>query len=179
MGVKEQAEEGKGDEVELSEEDKTLQEALKKTTQEDEIKAIREKISSAKYNLSNMECRIWKKMETATNGKVSLEAEISSAVKIALTLKHVCNNNLFFKDMRFGLDFESKSAFVEIRPRAFFLLFDGKLKTFRSVAKTRFVTTEKKMAKVYGEERVKELIKYSEDYFTANPGLFEWHQQRH
>jgi len=167
----------------MSAEDRDLAEAVKKTTQKDEIKEIKNRIKSGGYNVSNMECRIWKKMVTQKNGKISLEAEISSAVKIALNLKHICNNNLFFKDMRFGLDFESKSSFVEIRPRAFFLLFDGKLKTFmkkfRSVAKTRFMTTEKKLVKSYGEKRVQQLKKYAESYFEKNPDLFEWHQNRH
>jgi len=167
----------------LSPEDQGLQEALKKATREDEIKSVKTKIKDAGYNLSNMECRIWRKMQTQKNGKISLEAEISSAVKIALQLKQTVNNGLFFADMRFGLDFESKSAFVEIRPRAFFLLFDGKLKTFmkkfRSVAKTRFMSTEKKLSKMYTEAKVKELTQYSENYFAKHPDLFEWHQTRH
>ena len=122
-------------------------------------------------------------MQTQKNGKISLEAEISSSVKMAIQLKQVVDNRLFFQDMRFGLDFESKSTFVEIRPRAFFLLFNGRLKTFmkkfRQVAKTRFLSTEKKLCKIWKEPRVKEIIKYCNNYFKQHDELFLWHRTRH
>ena len=162
-----------------------IQEASKKRTLEDEKRDIHAHIKKEGFVLSKHECRIWKLMETQKNGRISLEKEISSAVRMALGLKQICNTNLFFKDMRFGLDFESKSCFVEVRPQAYLMLYEsihGKLgifnKKFRSIAKLRFKQWEQQLRTQYGQERVEELIKYSEAYFVKHPELFAWHQSR-
>lgn len=160
-----------------------LNQALKKMTIEDEMKIVRQKIKNNQYKISNIECRIWRKMKSQENGKISLEAEISGVIKMSLCLKRMVNTELFLKDMRFGLDFESRSSFVEIRPRGFFKLYQGSINSFnnkfRSIGKHRFKNTQNKLIQRIGESKFNKLKQESHKYFTKHPELFEWHSNKH
>lgn len=162
----------KKDEKEMSKEDKELTEAVKM-------------IKDAGFKFAKQECRIWRNFELDESGKIVHEKEIFSVIKMTNTLKQRLRGDAF-SDQRFGLDFESKSIFVEIRPSAYFKIYGvagGKIrsliKMIQRCQSNRFTETEKRLVGEYGQEKVEEVRKYAAVYFKKHPALFDWHKSRH
>jgi len=150
-----------------------------------ELRKLLEKIKADGYDLSKSECRLWRAMDRQT-GSVSLENEMANVTRFILGIKNLgYSYNFFFNEMRFGLDLESKTTFVEVRPKAFLALFallSGRMKSFvkkfKLVNAQRLKSNERKLirdcAKYPG--LVAEVKKYAENYFNAHQKLFDWHR---
>ena len=150
---------------------------------EDHLSLLRNTMKEEGYQASKQECRLWRSMDKDKKADdVSLEKEMASVTRMAMRLKRLCNDNVF-REMRFGLDFESNTTFVEVRPSAYLMIFSGKLdiKKFisqhRAVNKQRFDGTEMKLKRVYSPQKVAEIEQYAKNFFKAHPDLFDWYRQ--
>ena len=106
--------------------------------------------------------------------------EMKRTYALAKELKTYVNPKQL-QHMRFGLDFESKQCFVEIKAALFWKLWTSSIDSFvnsiRSEQKRRMKVWENELGNKYGQELFEEVKRYFASYCQKHPDYMDWHRE--
>ena len=128
------------------------------------------------YRAKN-EARVYKGFD-----KLSITRDLVELISLVQKLKKLMPHG-GFDDKRFGVDFEGKVLFIEIKWSHYKYFWKPKIwpkfvDKIKQYNETNYKNWKQMLYKMYGRDNAVKISKYCEEYFKKNKEVFKWHKNK-